>query len=69
MEMLSDQQIKNKGIQVLFNELGLTHAVRFLSQIRIDKSDYLQLQDKLFQDMSVDDIFEKAVQFERIADS
>ena len=42
-------EIKNK-------ELGEADAIWFLSQIRYEKKDYIAIQDKLFKNMSVDEI-------------
>ena len=58
--MSSDLEVKKKGLQVLFKELGESDAIRFLSQISYEKRDYLILQEKLFKGMGVDEIFEKA---------
>ncbi len=60
MRIRSDMEVKNKGLNALFKELGEADAIRFLSQIRYEKKDYLTIQDKLFKNMSVDEIFEKA---------
>jgi len=60
MRTRSDMEVKNKGLNALFKELGEADAIRFLSQIRYEKKDYLAIQDKLFKNMSVDEIFEKA---------
>ena len=60
MRTRSDMEVKNKGLNALFKELGEADAIRFLSQIRYEKKDYLTIQDKLFKNMSVDEIFEKA---------
>ena len=59
----SDNEIKRKGINVLFRELGEADAFRFLSQISYEKRDYLKLQEKLFKGTSVDDIYKKAQDF------
>lgn len=60
MGILSDMEVKNKGLNILFKELGEANAIRFLSQIRYEKKDYLAIQNKLFKGMSVDEIFDKA---------
>ena len=60
MRTRSDMEVKNKGLNALFKELGEVDAIRFLSQIRYEKKDYLAIQEKLFKNMSVDEIFEKA---------
>ena len=60
MRTRSDIEVKNKGLNVLFKERGEVDAIRFLSQIRYERKDYLNIQDKLFKNMSVDEIVEKA---------
>ena len=60
MKTMSDLEVKKKGLQVLFKELGESDIIRFLSQISYEKRDYLIMQEKLFKGMGVDEIFEKA---------
>lgn len=59
-KMVSDAEIKRKGLNVLFKEMGEADAIRFLSQISYEKRDYLKLQDELFSGMTVEDIYKKA---------
>ena len=66
MRTLTDKQVKNKGLRILFKELGEADAIRFLSQISTEKRDYLSLQDKLFKGMNVYEIFEKAKKYSEI---
>ncbi len=65
MKMMSDLNIKKKGLNVLFRELGKADALRFLSQIRYEKRDYLTLQEELFKGMDVDEIFKRAKEYEK----
>ncbi len=58
--MASDTKIREKGLRVLFKNLGEVDAMRFLSQITYEKRDYLKLQDDLFKGLSVEDIYRKA---------
>lgn len=60
MKTMSDLEIKRKGFRILFKELGEVATIRFVSQIILEKRDYLQLQEMLFKDMTIDDIYEKA---------
>lgn len=62
---MSDLNIKKKGLNVLFRELGKADALRFLSQIRYEKRDYLTLQEELFKGMDVDEIFKRAKEYEK----
>lgn len=59
--LASDAAIREKGLKVLYKHLGETDAVRFLSQISTEKKDYLKVQHKLFQNMSVDELYDRAV--------
>ncbi len=60
MRTRSDMEVKNKGLNALFKELGEADAIRFLSQIRYEKKDYLTIQNKLFKNMSVEKKKKKA---------
>ena len=62
-KIASDTEIKRKGRSVLFRELGEADAIRFLSQISYEKRDYLKLQEKLFEGMTVEDIYKKAQEY------
>lgn len=62
-KIASDTEIKRKGLNVLFRELGEADAIRFLSEISYEKRDYLRLQEKLFEGMSVEDIYKKAREY------
>lgn len=59
-KIASDMEVKRKGIKVLFKELGEADAIRFLSQISYEKRDYLKIQERLFEGMTVEDIYKRA---------
>lgn len=59
--LVSDAAIREKGLKVLYKHLGEADAVRFLSQVSVEKKDYLKVQQKLFQGMPVDELYEQAV--------
>jgi hypothetical protein len=58
--LASDAAIREKGLKALYKHLGETDAVRFLAQVSTEKKDYLKVQRKLFQGMSVDVLYEQA---------
>lgn len=62
-KIASDTDIKRKGFNVLFKELGEADAIRFLSQISYEKRDYLKVQKRLFEGMTVEDIYKKAQEY------
>jgi len=61
--MVSDMEIRKKGLSILFKNLGEVDAIRFLSQITYEKRDYLKLQNKLFEGMGVEEIYKKAREY------
>ena len=54
---LTDKEIIEQGITALIRELGYKGLVRFMSQFE-QGLDYLIIQESLFQNMSVDDLYE-----------
>lgn len=56
----SDREIMEKGSEVLIREIGYTGFLRFIRQIEQGEQDYLKIQDELYKDMSLDEVFEKA---------
>jgi len=62
-KITSDMEIRQKGLKALFKNLGEVDAIRFLSQITFEKRDYLKLQDKLFEGMSVEEIYKRAKEY------
>ena len=49
-------EITAEGIRVLFREMGVAKALRFLSQVSGGRGDYTKERHKLLPDMSVDEI-------------
>lgn len=58
--MISDTEIKSKGIKALIASLGPTETNRFLNLIDRHPSDYTEWRQLLFEDMTLDEINEKA---------
>jgi len=56
----SDKDIIEKGSKALIKELGYSGFIRFIRQIEHDGEDYLKIQDEIFKDMSLKEIFEDA---------
>ncbi|MCJ7545209.1 MAG: hypothetical protein MUP30_00050 [Deltaproteobacteria bacterium] len=57
---MNDTQIKFKGIEALNESLGPTAALRFLTLLHKEPTDYVKLSKKLYRKQSIDDIFERA---------
>jgi hypothetical protein len=61
--MMTDTEIKVKGMKALSNDLGLVEAERFVSLIQRDRLDYTKWRQDLFQGMSGDQISKLATEF------
>jgi len=56
----SDKEIIEKGSEALIKEIGYSGFLRFIRQIELGGQDYLKIQDELYKDMSLDEVYEKA---------
>lgn len=58
---LSDKEIIDKGSGALIKELGYSGFLRYIRNFEEGHGeDYLKVQDEIYKDMSLDEIFEKA---------
>jgi len=58
--MRTDTIIKNEGMKILLKNLGMVEAERFIMLIQKEPFDYTKWQENLFEDMSIEEISEKA---------
>jgi len=58
----SDTVIRNEGMKALLDNLGMVEAERFIMLIQKDPFDYTKWQENLFEDMSIEEIHEKAAE-------
>ncbi|MCC3865504.1 hypothetical protein K0040_14650 [Terrisporobacter petrolearius] len=57
----TDREIIEKGSRALIKELGYSGFLRFIRHSEgISKEDYLKLEDEIFDDMSLDEMFNNA---------
>jgi hypothetical protein len=56
----SERELVDHGIRALVDALGYSGAARFLRHFSKGYGDYLQIQDKLFKGMRLDQIYKKA---------
>ena len=61
--MRTDTIIRNAGTQVLMENLGLVEAERFIMLIQKEAFDYTQWQENLFENMSLEEISQKAAEY------
>ncbi|MDT3699174.1 MAG: hypothetical protein RO469_07060 [Thermincola sp.] len=57
----TDREIMEKGSEALIREIGYTGFLRFIHQIEQGEQDYLKIQDELYKDMNLDEVYEKAI--------
>ncbi|HZJ83279.1 MAG TPA: hypothetical protein VFD57_05670 [Clostridia bacterium] len=57
----TDKEILEKGTRALIKELGYSGFLRFIRQTEGgSKDDYLKINEKIFEGMSINDIYEEA---------
>ena len=57
----TDREIIEKGSRALIKELGYSGFLRFIRHSEgISKEDYLKLEDEIFHEMSLDEIYDNA---------
>jgi hypothetical protein len=61
--MMTDTIIRNEGMKILVNNLGLVEAERFVMLLQKEPFDYTKWQEKLFEDMTVKEIGKKAAAY------
>ena len=63
MTMLTDTEIKKKGLKILIENLGDLEAEKFIGLIIKEPFDYTQWQSTLWNDQTVKKVSEKAVNY------
>lgn len=56
----SERDLVDNGIRALVDALGYSGAARFLRHFSKGNGDYLQIQEKLFKGMRLDQMYKKA---------
>ena len=59
---LNDTELRIKGIEILNESLGIADALRFLSLLHREPTDYVTLSRRFYKGQTVDDIFDRARQ-------
>ncbi len=55
---MTDEELRDKALQVLTEHLGPTHTIRFLSWLRNKPRDYPTWRDAHFRGFSANDLIE-----------
>ena len=64
--MKSEISLRREAMKILVENLGLVDTERFIALIKKDKFDYTEWRRDLYKDMTVDEIYQKAVEFQKI---
>jgi hypothetical protein len=57
---INDTDLIIKGIEILNQGLGSENAVRFLTLLNEEKTDYVKISQQLYQQQTIDNIFTRA---------
>lgn len=58
--VLDDAEIRLRGIEALNKTLGPSGALRFLSLLHHESTDYVDVSRRLYEGQTIDEIFERA---------
>jgi hypothetical protein len=63
--MNSDALIKNEGMRVLAEKLGLVNAERFITLLLREPFDYTKWQRDLYENIPLDDFLKDAMKYQK----
>ena len=67
--MKSDEEIRMEGFEALREKLGLVDMERFITLINGNKFNYTKWREKLYEDMDIEDLADRADRFSRGLDN
>ncbi|MGB7292780.1 MAG: hypothetical protein WBD99_11450 [Thermodesulfobacteriota bacterium] len=59
-KIMDDAEIRISGIEALNKALGPTAALRFLSMLHREPTDYVDISRRLYKGQTIDEIFSQA---------
>jgi hypothetical protein len=57
---MDDTEIRIKGIEILNKNLGPSTALRFLTLLHREYTDYVEISKRLYKGQTIDEIFKRA---------
>lgn len=57
---LSDNEIRLRGIDALNKALGASGALKFLTLLHREPTDYVEISKRIYKGQTVDEIFDRA---------
>ena len=67
--MRADTLIRKEGMKVLSDKLGLVEAERFIALVIREQFDYTKWQSDLYDDMTLEELCQKADDFWKVGKS
>ncbi|MCL1470502.1 hypothetical protein [Argonema antarcticum] len=61
-KIMDDTEIRLKGIEALQKSLGSAAALRFLTLLHREPTNYVEVSQRLYEGQTIDEIFERAKQ-------
>lgn len=58
-KVMDDAEIKFKGIEALNKTLGPAAALRFLTMLHREPTDYVEISRKLYEEQTTEEIFKR----------
>lgn len=62
LRMMDDSEIRIKGMEALYESLGVAGALKFLSLLHREPTNYVDVSKRLYREQTIDDIFTRAAQ-------
>ena len=59
-KMMDDTEIRVSGIEALNESLGPAAALRFLTLLHREPTDYVEISRRLYEGQTIDEIFKRA---------
>ncbi len=60
VKIMDDNEVKLKGIEVLNKNLGPSVALRFLTLLHREPTDYVKISRRLYEGQAIEEIFKRA---------
>ncbi len=60
VRMINDTEIRIRGIEALNKVLGPAAALRFLTLLHREPTDYVEISRRLYEGQTIEEIFERA---------
>lgn len=58
--VMDDAEVRVRGIEALNKALGPVTALRFLSMLHREATDYVEVSRRIYEGQTIDDIFDRA---------